>query len=129
METSMSSHYRSKGIYRSRDGIILGVCKGIATHFDLSTFWVRVITVCMLLLSGFWPILGIYLVAALLMKVEPIQPFADENEQSFYDSYANSPGGAARRLKKRFQDLDRRIRRMEDNVTSQDFEWERKFDS
>jgi phage shock protein C len=70
----MSSHYRSKGIYRSRDGMILGVCKGIATHFDLSTFWCGS-SPYMLLLSG-WPIVGIYLVAALLMKVEPTQPFA-----------------------------------------------------
>ncbi len=85
--------------------------------------------VIIFLLSGFWPVIGIYLVAALLMKPEPPQSFASEDERNFYDSYANSPQSAAQRLKKKFNDLDRRIRRMEDNVTGREFEWERKFNS
>ncbi|MEJ2056760.1 MAG: hypothetical protein P8X39_02840 [Desulfofustis sp.] len=67
--------------------------------------------------------------AALLMKPEPPQSFANEDERNFYDSYANSPQGGAQRLKKKFNDLDRRIRRMEDSVTGREFEWERKFNS
>ena len=118
-----------KGLYRSRDGVILGVCRGVADYFDIRVFWVRMIIVISLLLSGFWPILGIYLVAALLMKPEPAQSFANDDERDFYDSYAHSPQSAAQRLKKKFNDLDRRIRRMEDSVTGRDHEWERKFNS
>jgi phage shock protein C len=116
-------------MYRSRNGVILGVCKGWADYYDLSVFWIRVVMVCVLLVSGFWPVLGIYLIAALFMKPEPVQPLENDNEREFYHSYVHSPSSAAQRLKKKFQDLDRRIRRMEDTVTGRDYEWERKFNS
>ena len=45
------------GFYRSRKGIILGVCRGIAEYFDFSIFWTRIIAVALLLISGFWPVL------------------------------------------------------------------------
>lgn len=117
------------GIYRARDGIILGVCKGVANCFDLSVFWIRAAMVILFLLSGFWPVIGIYLVAALLLKLEPARPVENDDQREFYDSYANSPRSAAQRLKKKFHDLDRRIRRMEDTVTGREYEWERKFHS
>ncbi len=120
---------RRRGIYRSRNGMVLGVCQGVAEYFDLSTFWVRTGAVITLLLSGFWPMVGIYLVAALLMKPEPVRPLENDDEREFYHSYVHSPNSAAQRLKKKFQDLDRRIRRMEDTVTGREYEWERKFNS
>lgn len=118
-----------RGIYRSRQGMLLGVCRGFADYFDLSVTWIRIGMLVVFLLSGFWPVIGIYLVAALLMKPEPAQSFKDRDEQVFYDSYADSPRNAAQRLKKKFRDLDRRIRRMEDSVTNRDYEWEKKFNS
>ena len=120
---------KRRGIYRSRQGLILGVCRGFAEYFDLSVTWVRIGMVVVFLLSGFWPVIGIYLVAALLMKPEPAQSFKNEDEQVFYESYADSPRNAAQRLKKKFRDLDRRIRRMEDTVTNREYEWEQKFRS
>ena len=126
----MSRYNNSKrGLYRSRDGVVLGVCRGWAEYFDLSVFWVRAGMVFVLLLTGFWPVLGIYIIAALLMKPKPARPLEDDNEREFYDSYVHSPRGAASRLKKKFQDLDRRIRRMEDTVTGREYEWERKFNA
>ncbi len=123
------SSCKRRGIYRSRDGIVLGVCKGLAEYFDLSVFWVRVGMVISLLLSGLWPVIGIYIIAALLMKPKPVRPLETEDEHEFYNSYVYSPRGAAQRLKKKFQDLDRRIRRMEDTVTGKEYEWDRKFHS
>lgn len=125
---SMYSHKR-RGIYRSRDGAILGVCRGVAEYFDLSVFWIRLAVLVVFLLSGLWPVLGIYIVAALLMKPEPVQPFENDNEREFYDNYVQSPRSAAHRLKKKFQDLDRRIRRMEDKITGREYDWDRRFNS
>ena len=118
-----------RGMYRSRDGLVLGVCRGWADYFDLSVFWIRFGMVLVFLLSGFWPVIGIYLVAALLMKPEPVRPIESDNEQEFYDSYVQSPRGAAQRLRKKFHDLERRIRRMEDTVTGKEYDWERRFHS
>jgi phage shock protein C len=117
------------GLYRSRNGIILGVCKGIADYFDFSVFWARVITLVLLFLTGFWPVMILYFVAALLMKPEPVIPIETDEEQEFYDSYVHSHRGATDRLKRRYENLERRIRRMEDHVTGREFEWENKLNS
>ncbi len=111
------------GLYRSRSGVILGVCKGIAQCFDFSLFWTRAIAVLLLLLTGFWPIIGLYFLAALLMKPEPVLPVLDEEEREFYHSYLHSRRGAVSGLKRRYHDLDRRIQRLEDRVTSREFDW------
>ena len=112
------------GIYRSRNGFIFGVCRGLAEHFDFSIFWARVIAIVFLLVTGFWPAIGIYLIAALLMKPAPVIPIKTEDEQEFYDSYANSRHLATQRIKKRYENLERRIRRMEHIVTTREFDWE-----
>ena len=117
------------GLYRSRNGIILGVCRGIADYFDFSVFWARVITLVLLFLTGFWPVMILYFVAALLMKPEPVIPIETDEEQEFYDSYVHSHRGATDRLKRRYENLERRIRRMEDHVTGREFEWENKLNS
>lgn len=116
-----------RGLYRSRSGVIFGVCKGIAEYFDFSVFWARMIAVVLLLATGLWPILGIYLLAALLMKPEPVIPLETEAEKEFYDSYTHSRHGAAQRLKRRYENLERRIRRMEHIVTAPEFNWEKRF--
>jgi phage shock protein C len=117
------------GLYRSRNGIILGVCRGIADCFDFSVFWARVITLALLFFTGFWPVMILYFVAALLMKPEPVIPIETDEEQEFYDSYVHSHRGATDRLKRRYENLERRIRRMEDHVTGREFEWENKLNS
>jgi phage shock protein C len=109
--------------------VFLGVCKGVADYFDLRVFWIRLAMVIVFIFSGFWPVIGIYLVAAFFMRPEPVKPIATEEEQEFYDSYVHSPRSAAQRLKKKFHDLDRRIRRMEDKVTGKEYEWEQRFNS
>ena len=117
------------GIYRSRKGVIFGVCRGLAEHFDFSIVWARVIAVIFLLVTGFWPAIGLYLIATLLMKPAPVIPIKTEAEQEFYDSYANSRHLAARRIKRRYENLERRIRRMEHIVTAREFDWEDKLNT
>lgn len=116
-----------RGLYRSRNGIIFGVCRGIAEYFDFSVFWTRIITVVLLFITGLWPLVGIYIIAALLMKPEPVIPIKTEAEREFYDSYTHSRHGAAQRLKRRYENLERRIRRMEHVVTTPEFNWEKRF--
>jgi len=117
------------GLYRSRDGILLGVCKGIADYFDSSVFWIRAITVIFLLISGFWPVMGLYFIAALLMKPRPVIPIHTDDEQEFYDSYTHSRKAAAHRIKRRYDSLDRRLRRLEHTVTTPEFDWERRLNT
>ena len=119
--------HSKNGIYRSRNNKVLGVCRGLAEHFDFSVFWARVIAVFFLVFSGFWPAIGLYFLAALLMKPAPVIPLETDAEKEFYDSYANSRSAATRRLKRRFDNLERRIQRMEDIVTGREFDWENRL--
>lgn len=118
-----------RGIYRARNGVIMGVCRGIADYFDIPVTWVRLACVVILFFSGLWPMIGIYIIASFIMKPRPVKPIETEDEKDFYDNYINSRQGAIRTLKTRFSALERRIRRIEDSVTTREFEWDRKFNS
>jgi phage shock protein C len=118
-----------RGLYRSRQGVILGVCRGIADYFDFSVIWIRIIVVFLLIMTGIWPVAGLYFIAALIMKPEPVIPLSSDDEREFYDSYTHSRHHAVSRLKRRFERLERRIRRMEDVVTSKEYDWDRRFNA
>jgi phage shock protein C len=117
------------GLHRSRDGVILGVCKGVAEYFDFSVFWTRTIAVLAFLMSGFWPVTGIYFLAALLMKPKPVVPIQTDDEQEFYDSYVHSRRAAVHRIKTRYDRLEHRLKRLEDSVTSREYDWERRLNA
>ena len=123
----MKKYQRMRGLYRSRKGAIFGVCRGFGEYFDFSVFWIQFLAVLLFLITGIWPMLVIYLIAALVMKPEPVRPFENEAERDFYDSYVDSRRRTLRRMRRRFDTLDPRLRRMEDIVTGRDFQWEEKL--
>lgn len=120
---------KERGLYRSRNGMILGVFKGLADYFDFSVGWLRGIGIVVFIFSGFWPIVVLYLLAALLMKPSPAIPLESLDEKEFYDSYAYSRRGAVHRMKRQYDNLNRRIQRMEDVVTDKEFDWEQRLNS
>ena len=105
------------------------MCKGLAEHFDFSVFWTRVIALILLCVAGFFPAIGLYLLGALLMKPEPVIPVRNSAEKEFYDSYTYSRRGALQRLKRRYENLQRRIQRMEHIVTSAEYDWENRLNN
>lgn len=123
----MTNGDKQQGWYRSRNGVFLGVCRGLAERVDFSVFWLRVLWVLLSIFTGIWPLLIAYIILGLLMKPEPVVPFASPEDREFYDSLANSRAMAITRLKSSFDNLDKRIRRIESIVTSKEFQWERKL--
>lgn len=125
----MSSKFNDmrRGLYRSRGGLLLGVCKGIADYFNFSVLWTRIIVIVLMIFTGFWPILALYVLAALLIKPEPVIPLYSDEDQEFYDSYTHSRGMALRRLKRIYNNLNRRLQRMEDIVTAREFDWDQRL--
>lgn len=128
---------RRRGPYRARDGAILGVIKGLAEYFSFPVFWMRVIGVFFMLATGFWPAVFVYLIVALIMKPTPREYAQPCGNQGSYESGQSAQSGRysqetscrpqpsrAQQLKKRFDRLEQRIRRMEDVVTSREFEWD-----
>jgi len=116
-----------RGIYRSRNSAIFGVCRGLAEHFDFSVFWVRFMAVVLLVVSGLWPAMVLYILAALVMKSEPVVPISSLDERQFYDGFTQSRHETTRSLRRRYEGLEDRIRRMEDVVTSREYDWDRRF--
>ena len=120
----MQYQTQEKTLYRSRNGVILGVCRGIGEYLDFSVFWLRVIALVVLFMGGIFPPTVVYFIAAILMKPEPVIPFSGVSDQEFYHSYVGSRSMALDRLRRTFDNLDRRVRRIENIVTARDYDWE-----
>ena len=119
----------SNTLYRSRRGWLLGVCQGIAEYRDIPSLWVRLLVLAVFFLTGLYPTLFLYILAALVMKPEPVVPIKSDGEEEFYNSYVDNRSMALRRLKRMFGKLDQRIQRMESFVTSSEFDWDTKIGS
>ena len=127
-DREMVEAYEDSGtLYRSRHGMILGVCRGIADHYGFSLFWVRALFVVGSTFTGFWPAIGVYIVAAFIMKLEPVLPLENEEDEEFYHSYAASRPMALSRLKRTYDNLERRLQRLEGTVTARDYDWEERL--
>ena len=117
----------ARRLYRARDGLLLGVCKGVADYLFISAWLVRVIVALLFLATGFWPAGVIYLLLGIFLSKAPL-PGREAYGDS--DGAASSfPSGGARTallrdLRERIQRLDGRVRRMEDAVTRSSFDWE-----
>ena len=123
----MNAPSSERRLYRSRDGMVLGVCKGVANYLNVSVTGIRAAVILVTIATALWPMVGVYIIVGLMLKPEPVIPFGDQTEQAFYESYNDSRSGAVQRLKQKFDTLDRRIRRIEDRVTSRDFDWKQRF--
>ena len=112
----------TSGLYKSRQGLFMGVCRGLAEHYRLNVFWTRAVVFVLFLFTGFWPVGIMYIVAGLLLRPEPVIPLENETDQEFYNSYTSSRSSAIQRIKRKFENIDRRIQRMEHTVTSREFD-------
>ncbi|MEK7794094.1 MAG: PspC domain-containing protein [Candidatus Hydrogenedentota bacterium] len=120
-------HDENRTLYRSREGMIFGVCRGLAEHYSFSVSWMRIIVLAASTATGFWPTVGLYIVAALIMKLEPVLPLENEEDKEFYHSYADSRSMALHRLKRTYDNLDRRIQRLENTVTTREYDWDERL--
>lgn len=114
-------------LYRSRDGVVFGVCRGLANYLEMNVTALRVIVVVATIMTGIWAGIIAYVVAALLMKLEPVVPLETEEDAEFYNSFTGSRQMALHRLKRTYENLDRRIQRIEGIVTARDYDWDRRL--
>ena len=111
---SRTRFYRDK-----RNGKIMGICAGIA---DYTGFDVSIVRICMLaaffLSSG--SILPIYLIAGWIAPDKPaeLMRFGREEKQ-FWQEVRASPTRAARDIRSRLKDIDRRLADIESYVTTE----------
>ncbi len=118
---------RQTTLYRSRSGMICGVCKGVADYYGFNVFWTRVLFVVAATSTTVTPAVILYIVAAMVMKPEPVLPLETEEDEEFYQSYSGSRTMALHRLKRTYDNLNRRIQRLENTVTARDFDWDERL--
>ena len=112
-------------LQRAPDGMLLGVCKGIARSRNLPVVVVRLAAIVLIMLTGFWPGIALYILAAALMEAAAPQ---DAPSAGGYGSEPHVDRARLMRdLKERILRLDKRIQRMEDRVIRPDFHWESRW--
>jgi len=122
-----SDSMSKRGLYRSRNGVLLGVCRGLGEYFDFSVFWIRAAVVVLFIFTGFWPVVGLYILAALVMKSEPANGGPAGLKRNSGTRLHCARHDAAERLKRKWKHLEKRIRKMEDKITSHEFDWNNRF--
>ena len=109
--------------YRSRKGMVFGVCRGLAEQLNISVGATRIITLVALLMTGFWPVGALYLLAAVIMNKEPaLVPVRECRREPEYRRPVSSA-----RLNDTFDSLDHRLQRIEDVVTSKGYDWDERL--
>jgi len=124
------SRYNSmsrRGLYRTHNGVLLGVCRGVADYFDFSVFWIRATAIILFICTGFWPIVGVYILAGLLMKFDPARSGGGKSKPGEGGQRRCTRNDTAERLRRKWKHLEKRIRNMEDKVTSREFDWNSRF--
>ncbi len=112
----------------SENGVIFGVCAGLADYFG---FDVKVTRICVAALAlFFFPMVPvIYLIMGLLLDDAP-----RVRQEQFSDDYElrrrvrSEPQATLRTVRHRFRELDRRLQRLEKYVTSRKYNLQREID-
>ena len=111
---SRTRFYRDK-----RHGKLFGVCAGIADYTGFDVSLVRVGFLAAVFMSG-GGILPFYIIAAMVTPTKPLSlERADSEERQFWQGVRASPARAARDIRSRFKDMDRRLADIESYVTTE----------
>jgi phage shock protein C len=114
-------------LYRDvENGMVAGVCAGIADYFGFSVRGFRLLTV----VSCFFALPAIfigYVAAAFLLPRKPVGMYHNEGEESFWRSVRRDPHFTMDDIRSRFRHLDSRLQVIEHYVTSPRFDLDQKF--
>src|SRR5437588_376870 len=120
---SRTRFYRDK-----RNGKIFGVCAGIADYTGFDVSLVRVCFLAAMFMSG-GGVLPFYFIAAMVTPTKPmsLEP-VDREEKQFWQGVRASPTRAARDIRSRFKDIDRRPADIASYVTTEDISLARELE-
>jgi len=106
-------------LYRSRNGLALGVCRGLADYLGLPCWVVRAFVVVLFVSTGFTAAL-LYFAAAFIVPLAPETAGAE-------DADTGRLARAAADVSRRCKDLDARLSRLESHVTSREYDFDRRL--
>jgi len=111
---SRTRFYRDK-----RHGKLFGICAGIADYTGFDVSLVRICFLAAVFMSG-GGILPFYFIAGFVAPAKPkALDRSDTQDQQFWQGVRASPTKAARDIRSRFKDIDRRLADIESYVTTE----------
>ncbi|MGH7087572.1 MAG: envelope stress response membrane protein PspC [Stellaceae bacterium] len=114
-------------LYRDpANGMLAGVCAGIAAYFGIDRIVVRLAFVLAFFLFFFLAVIA-YVVLAIALPRRPAALFDSPDEEAFWHGLATAPDDALAGIRRRFSDLETRLRGIERHVASPDFDLHRQF--
>ncbi|MBT3551850.1 MAG: envelope stress response membrane protein PspC [Rhodospirillaceae bacterium] len=108
------------------NGMLMGVCAGIADYFGVAPAGVRIAAVIALFLFTVPIFLG-YILAGFLLKAKPADLYASAEEEDFWRRTRVDPRRTVSDIGQKFREIERRIRAAEAHVTSSEFKLKRDF--
>lgn len=116
-------------LYRDTDnGMMFGVCAGIADYFGVGRWLVRILAVLGLFMFTLPTVLA-YFITAFVVPRKPEALRLSEPEEQFWRGVRTQPKNTARDIRHRFRELERRLRSIEAYVTSREFQLARDIDN
>ncbi|KVX01735.1 envelope stress response membrane protein PspC [Shewanella frigidimarina] len=122
-------------LYRNpKNGKVAGVCSGIADYFNFETWLVRVIAVSIFLLGGTGIVFVVYIALWMILDIKPQNLDNKEYHKDIEIKkkiwQAGEPAKQALfDVNRQFNGLELRLRRLEEHVTSDNFDLKRQINS
>ena len=111
---SRTRFYRDK-----RNGKLMGVCAGIADYTGFDVALVRIGFLAAVFMSG-GSVLPFYFIAGWVAPTKPRElDYRGAEDRQFWQGVRASPTRAARDIRSRFKDIDRRLADIESYVTTE----------
>ena len=110
---------------RSPRGEIFGVVTGLAEWRDLNPSMTRLIVLLIILFTGIFPGVAIYLALALILPIQTENDIIKEHHKD--DPIDVSYEEADDDLKREYEDLKRKVEEMEGRVYDKEKDWDERF--
>lgn len=112
----------------SEEGIISGVCAGIADYLGVSKTLVRFLFMIGFLFNFFLMLLS-YIILSILLERKPDKIFHNKDEEIFWRGVSSSPKETFLDLRYKFRNMNNRLSKIETYVTSSEFELNSKINN
>ncbi len=120
-------HRRNRFYRDTENGLLRGVCAGIADYFGMDVVTVRALAVLSLIIFTPATLLA-YLIAGAVLPAAPEKLFETDDEARFWRGLRTEPSGTFSDLRHRFRGAEQKLRGMEAYVTSSGFKLAREID-
>lgn len=109
-----------------KNGIIRGVCAGIADYFGIPVVPVRIAMIVAFFLFSV-PVALAYLILGFVLNPKPDGLYRSEDEERFWRRTRVDPHRTVSEFQQKFRSVEKRIRDAEAYVTSSEFKLNRDF--